>query len=162
MESDLSAVVSKFRELEGPRRVSPDNPFLLACTLASPATDDDVSEAWEQGTLPAQVRELWLVSKEARLFEDVEYGQWGLVMMPPGEALRSTEEARKSRPTEFQPTDVVLGKFLGDSELLVVTSAGSVLIALPLDPRKDWYLAARTLSEFLEQYRESLGFKFWE
>ncbi|MEA5456296.1 hypothetical protein SPF06_16285 [Sinomonas sp. JGH33] len=37
-----------------------------------------------------------------------------------------------------------------------------VLVALPLDSRRDWYRAAPSLAEFLMKYREALGNKYWK
>jgi hypothetical protein len=61
----------------------------------------------------------------------------------------------------------VIGKFLGDSDLLVIradetqSDFGSVIVALPIDPRPDWYHVAKSLADFLEEFAQSGGQKFW-
>jgi len=39
---------------------------------------------------------------------------------------------------------------------------GSVRVALPLDPRPNWFAVAEDLGEFLCRYREARGAKYWE
>ena len=36
------------------------------------------------------------------------------------------------------------------------------LVALPMDPRADWYAVGSSAAEFLERYLASDGEKFWE
>jgi hypothetical protein len=61
----------------------------------------------------------------------------------------------------------VIGKFLGDSDLLIVRCDAAakdfeaVLIALPLDPRCDWYAVGTSFAAFLDEYVEKGGQKFW-
>ena len=100
------------------------------------------------------------------MFEDVDYGQWGLALLSPTASARRTAEQRALRPADYRPDDVVAGEFLGDLELLVMapSEAGErgILIALPLDDRQEWYPAAPDLAQFLERYRDQQGAKFWE
>lgn len=117
--------------------------------------------------VPSQLEAFWSAAKEAKLFEDVDYGQWGLHILSPEDALKKTEAALKERPHDFLDSDLVIGQFLGDSDLLVISrekgpSFGHVLIALPIDPRNDWYHLAVDFPTFLEQYVASKGDKFWE
>jgi hypothetical protein len=39
---------------------------------------------------------------------------------------------------------------------------GNVIIALPLDSREEWYLAANSLESFLSKFLAAEGEKFWE
>jgi hypothetical protein len=61
----------------------------------------------------------------------------------------------------------VIGKFLGDSDLLVIRCSqseedfGNVLVALPLDPRPDWDHVAESLADFLDEYAKTGGEKYW-
>jgi hypothetical protein len=65
-------------------------------------------------------------------------------------------------PEDFRADDVVLRA----SELLVFAPSEAAerryLIALPLDPRKDWYAIGASLAEVLDRYLASEGEKFWE
>lgn len=60
----------------------------------------------------------------------------------------------------------MLGEFLGDAELLVYAPSEEggrrYLIALPLDPRNDWYPAGASVAEVLEQLLNTGGEKHWE
>ena len=108
----------------------------------------------------------WSSSRQSRLFEDVEYGQWGLLLLSPEAAAQRTAQERVQRPAAYCADDVVIGEFLGDQELVVVAPSEAdrrhVLIALPMDDRPDWYAAAGSLAEFLDRYLTAFGDKYWE
>ena len=118
--------------------------------------------------VPPDVATFWGAYDGARLFVDTQYGQWGLVLHGPAGAKRLTDKFRAQRARDAAPGDLVLGEFLGDSELLVVRADPTaedynvVMIALPLDPRSDWSVAADSLGTFLEKYDTAQGAKFWE
>jgi len=135
-------------------------------TVEAPATVDEVEAAWRGHELPSDAVELWATCREGRLFEDVDYGQWGLALLAPSASAARTAEERGARPSQFRPDDIVLGEFLGDQELLVLAPSESgwrrILIAFPLDDRSDWFGAAETLGQFLEQYFDHVGDKYWE
>lgn len=165
MAADVTEVLASFSAYTEPRDGLGDNPFKLGCSLSAPATDEEIRAAWPDGP-PAEMAEVWSVSSESRLFEDVDYGQWGLVLLSPAESAKRTAEQRELRPDDYSAEDVVVGEFLGDLELLVLapSEAGDrgVLVALPLDGRQDWYPVAPDLARFLERYRDQQGSKFWE
>ena len=58
------------------------------------------------------------------------------------------------------------GEFLGDSELLVhspsETASRRFLVALPLDPRDDWWAAGGSAMAVFDTYLANQGEKFWE
>lgn len=151
--------------LSGPT-VLPD--FLLSCSFA----DRGGVTAGELDRLPKKIpdslRDFWQIAASARLFEDRTYGQWGLVILSRSEALARTRQARRDRPRQYWRGDLVVGEFRGDSDLLVVRCGpgkpdfGRVLVALPIDPRWDWYEAAHDFEAFLERYAAEGGEKFWE
>jgi hypothetical protein len=96
---------------------------------------------------------------EAWLFEDVEYGQWGLHLLNAQACADRTAAELAERPEDFASDDIVIGEVLGDSELLVCAPSEDVdrryLIALPLDPRNDWSAAGSSVSEVLGRYLAS-------
>jgi hypothetical protein len=118
--------------------------------------------------VPESLQELWGEASGARLFEDSEYGQWGLVLLAPGVAAKRTNEFREERASQCRPGDLILGEFLGDQELLLVrcdrTSPdfGHVVVVLPLDDREDWDDVAPSVADFLEEYERAEGAKYWE
>lgn len=138
-------------------------PFPLSCRVQLRPKHDE-----PPGGLPEAIAELWQHAESARLFEDRQYGQWGLLLFSEDTARQRTREARAARAKDFTDSDLVVGEFLGDSEVLVVRGDpgaddfGHVLIALPLDPRRDWYEAADDFEEFLQAYERAEGSKFWE
>jgi hypothetical protein len=166
MAANVTEVLASFRACAEPRDGLGDNRFKLACSLSTPATDEEVRSAWSGARLPAELIEAWSVSRESRLFEDVDFGQWGLALLSPSASVDRTAEQRVQRPDAYRPDDVVIGEFLGDLDLLVMapSEAGNrrIMIALPLDDRHDWYPAASSLAQFLEKYLESHGDKYWE
>lgn len=140
------------------------------CTLSSQLTpaalDDEVVASWGKQGVSGDVSAFWAAAREAYLFTDFEYRQWGLHLMSPGDSRKRTEYERGVNPERYRDGDVVLGEFLGDQELLVVAPLESgerrILIALPLDPREGWYGVAPSLVEFLERFLSARGDKFWE
>lgn len=145
-----------------PRRLHGDDSLRLACSVSF---RDDASWALDE-EVPAELRELWQVCGEARLFTDVDYGQWGLVLLGPEVSWRRTSDQQYLAPADRRPGDVVIGEFLGDLELLIYapSEAGDsrILVSLPLDPREDWYRVGSSLEEFLVKYVDSQGEKFWK
>lgn len=138
-------------------------PFLLQCSFSPPA-----KESFSSLVLPKDMMEFWSTTSSARLFHDIEYGQWGLEIFSRSDAERATNSCLSTRPTEFYPTDLVIGRFLGDSDLLILradpTSSdfGSVLVALPIDRRPDWYTVSPSFTNFIGQFYINQGAKYWE
>jgi len=162
----IAEVLDLYRNQPSPMDGITSNPFKLASSVAGPVDEGEIDESWAGCDLPSEARELWAASREGRLFEDLEYGQWGLVLLNPAASAARTASERAARPSEFRREDVVVGEFLGDLELVVVAPSEArerrVLIALPLDGRSDWYAAAPSLSEFLARYFHAVGDKYWE
>jgi hypothetical protein len=124
-----------------------------------PANEDELAVApWGANA----IREIWRHWRTVSLYKDPVYGQWGLRVLSPSEAVQRTEAASSTRPTDFFPGDFVVAEFFGDSDLLVLNAEGEVLLASPLDERRDWQLVAPSLEQFLIAYGEALGDKYWE
>jgi hypothetical protein len=166
MKADVVQVLSRFRTYIDPRDALGDNPLKLGCSLARASTEEEIRRAWPTAALPPELIQAWLVSRESRLFEDLDYGQWGLVLLSPEASADRTEAERTRRPGDYRPDDFVIGEFLGDLELLVMapSEVGNrrIMVALPLDDRLDWYPAGSSLAKFLEDYLKSFGGKYWE
>jgi hypothetical protein len=119
-------------------------------------------------TLPFTIINLWNQTSGLRLFEDITYGQWGLILLSPNQIITEQEKRIAQRKSDFRPGDLIIGEFLGDADLLILrcdaTSPdfGNVMIALPLDSREEWDLAGLTLESFLNQLIAANGDKFWE
>jgi hypothetical protein len=143
-----------------------DNPFRLVSSAAPAASRDEVESAWREKELPDDVKSLWETCRSARLFEDADYGQWGLVLLDPQASRERTDAECQARPQDMRADDVVLGEFLGDQELLVIAPSESgrrrVLVALPLDPREDWFGVAEDMAKFLYSFLHAEGNKYWE
>lgn len=161
--SRLDDIIGTFRGSAGETIEVPGNPFALRHSIYVGADPCEISAVWpDVGCLPPQVAELWTATRSARLFEDTEYGQWGLEVLSPAAARDRTTYECEWRADGVIDGDIVIGAFLGDQELVVVAHDGDVLIALPLDPRADWFRPAPSLAEFLEAYHDADGAKFWE
>lgn len=141
-------------------------PMTFSCSFAPDAATRDELAAL-RCDCPSDLAEFWAVARTARLFEDQQYGQWGLEIVDPEHAADLTDRCQAKRGRDFSEGDLVVGKFLGDSDLLVIrcdsraTDFGSVLAAPPLDPRRDWYKVGESLASFLDNYIRSGGEKFW-
>ena len=118
-------------------------------------------------SLPEDLQELWQKSNGLRIFEDKTYGQSGLIIWSPQKVLEQQQILRQGSD-EFQSGDLIIGEFLGDSDLLVVRcdqnsdDFGQLVISLPIDHRSDWYYLPYLLPEFLQKFINSQGEKFWE
>lgn len=109
------------------------------------------------------------------MFQDMTYGQWGLVLWSPDQALVRHQRYvadRFNEPGDLRPGDFIVGEFIGDLELVVVRcdpamdGFGSVEIAQEIDPREEWPRVATSvgifLREFLRSHFERFGEKYWE
>jgi len=137
--------------------------FALRCQVEQgPATGNPGVD------VPEPLQEFWTVASGARLFEDSDYGQWGLVLLSPDAAAQRTNELLSERENQWRPGDLVLGEFLGDQDLLLIrcdpaaSDFGHVVIVLPLDDREDWDDVASSLHVFLAEYERAEGAKYWE
>lgn len=138
----------------------------IACSYTLVPAGAQLSLDWIDGEPPGELVQFWSQYQGASLFEDVEYGQWGLVLLSAEESCGRTVLEFDRRSADFNPQDIVVGEFRGDQDLLVYTPGedgrGSLLVALPLDPRSEWYSVGDSLEKFLARFIESEGNKFWE
>jgi len=117
--------------------------------------------------VPDLLADLWCAAGSMRLFEDVTYGQTGLVLVFPTRAIELTKFQESVMQEKMEFGDLVIGEFLGDSDLLMLRcdenspDFGKVLVMLPLDARKDWPVAGTTLGEFLLRFMSELGRPWW-
>jgi hypothetical protein len=127
---------------------------------------EEVDDSWPADAVPADILEFWSVCRQARLFEDIDYGQWGLLLLSPAASAARTALERRQRFADVNSEDIVIGEFLGDQELLIVapseTQPRRLLVALPLDERADWPEVADNLGDFLVAYLDHTGNKYWE
>ena len=118
--------------------------------------------------IPSELAEFWQNAFDAKLFEDADYGQWGLQIFSPQEAETITKLAQRRRCRQFRPGDLVVGQFLGDLDQLIVrcdvtaNDFGSVVIALQIYPRKEWPNVGKNFQEFLNKYSNANGDMYWE
>ena len=163
----LSSTIANLRsEWSQPRLTSDSDPssadFKVACSFVDGGNTESIAG------LPDDLAEFWTHYDGARLFEDREYGQWGLKLLSLAEANAQTDAFRMQRSGDFRDGDLVVGQFLGDSDVLIVrcdptaSDFGNVVVALPLDGRVDWDRVGISLADFLHQYAEAEGAKFWE
>ena len=162
----LAETIQRYRAFGPPRQVGADDACVQACEVAGPADRAEIIESWHGADIPPDVAELWAQCREARLFVDVVYGQWGLALLSPAVSAEQTTLQRRLREIDFQVGDVVIGKFIGDQELLVVapaeTGARRVMVALEMDPRADWPGVGPNVGDFLAGYWEHSGEKYWQ
>lgn len=162
--SMVEPVIARLRAWE--QRYDSENPFQLVCRIQPGATREEVAEAFPNASVTGDLLSLWLSTGEAWLFQDIDYGQWGLHLLTPRDSAARTAEELASRPEDYRPGDVVVGEFLGDSDLMVFSPYEAperrYLVAPPLDPRDEWFSLAASAAEFLEKYLASEGAKYWE
>lgn len=88
----------------------------------------------------------------------------GLHLLSPKSSAKLTAWQKAERPFDFREGDLVIGKFIGDQELLLIAPSEPrrILVVDPLDSRAEWYRVAADLGEFLEAYFRAGGDKYWE
>ncbi len=118
--------------------------------------------------IPDDLKEFWGRFFSATLFEDVDYGQWGLRLFDYEMSDQLTREFNEERPQDAARGDRVIGRFIGDADRVVIrcitgeSDFGSIIIALNEGMRNDWPRPSSSLSSFLEEYSLFDGQKFWE
>lgn len=118
--------------------------------------------------LPPQMICLWHHAGEVNLFREIHYRLWGILLLTPLESLQKTDTWQKLFPDNFITGDLVIGEWLGDDRFVVLRCDeialdwGSVLIGVPLEARKDWYVVSRSVLQFIKHSLLSPGVPFWE
>lgn len=167
-KSKIDAILSKIEQLGTIELADIAIAMPLTSEIAPPIQRS--SQALETRlniSLPEDLQELWQKCNGLRLFEDKTYGQSGLIIWSPQKVLEKQQTLRQNF-NEFESEDLIIGEFLGDSDLLVVrcnpnsTDFGQIIIALPIGHREDWYYLTYSLPEFLQKFINSQGEKFWE
>lgn len=134
----------------------------VVCKLEPPATAAEVEAAPMHARTHSDLVDLWQTTRQAELFVDVVHGQWGLRLLSPDQSSALTAREMHERPEDMHVDDVVIGKFIGDDELLLLEGDGTVRVEWPIDGREDWPRPARSLREFLGRYAQGVGAKYWE
>ncbi len=149
-------LVARWGESDAARKVG------LRCTIHEPATPREIDEAWKHG-VNDEARALWLLCGEALLFEEPDYGQWGLHLLGPAASAARTAYEQAERPEDIRPSDVVIAEWLGDLELVVLAGTDEqVLAAEPLDERSQWTKVAPNIATLLCNLVASDGERYWE
>nr|WP_309576156.1 SMI1/KNR4 family protein [Moraxella osloensis] len=119
--------------------------------------------------IPEEYKEFLMLSDGALLFLDEKYGQWGLKLYDIQSIGSEINKWNNTyRQDQFIFGDLIIGEFLGDSDLLIIrcdensSDFGNVLVSLPIDERENWYNPSSNFSSFLEKYIKLEGEKFWE
>lgn len=157
--------IQKYRDLESSQTII-ESDFRLACQLDTPASAAEIQEAFAGRKIDEELVNLWGECRSARLFEDIDYGQWGLLILPPAITANKTTTEHDQRPNELLACDLVIGEFLGDLDILVISpserTGRRVMVAPPLDPRDEWYGVGESIAEFLDKFYQANGEKYWE
>ena len=147
----------------------PDAPLpgALVCAVRAPVSwhKQDIERAFGI-KVPDEMVTLWDLCAGMLLYEDSEYGQSGLEVFAPVDAVKVNRKYRDDDERAFAG-DLVFGRFLGDLELAIfrtdqtATDCGTIVIAAEIDRRPKWYTAARSLEEFLVRFMDAKGEKYW-
>src|SRR5262245_55819331 len=108
-----------FESWQEPRTLN--GPFRLLCWLERSKDVAEAGRTWKD--LPSDLASFWSIYRGGHLFRDIDYGQWGLHLLSPTEAeLETKRQAELGRGLE--KADIVVAKFAGDLDLVVVDKAG--------------------------------------
>ncbi|MGK3964542.1 SMI1/KNR4 family protein [Sorangium sp. So ce118] len=169
IEIALTKLITEWSTPRHARHRGKATPFPLSCSIERPwcSVEQSFAALDLDIRMPADLEDFWHYAISARLFEDTEFGQWGLALLAPCDALARTRLFEGERPADYTVGDLIVGEFLGDSDLLLLrcdpdkADFGRALVALPIDPRRDWCDVAPSLSQFIERYALAQGDKFW-
>lgn len=138
-------------------------PFKLSCTISS--SRNVLCNGFR---LPESLLDYYQLADESTLFEDQEYGQWGLRIFDINDSLNNTKVFKQERSRDFKDGDLIVGEFIGDSDLLLVRcdescdDFGNVIAVNAIDARNEWSLISSSFDQFFLDYYESQGDKYWE
>ena len=122
-------------------------------------------------TLHSDIKQLWNETSGLLLFYDTTYGQWGLIIWSPDQAIiRHQRYITETYAAihDFQIGDCIIGEFFGDTDLLIVRcdptkpDFGTVIVTSLIDSRDNWSRVASSLTEFLTKFITHYGQKYWE
>jgi hypothetical protein len=134
--------------------------------LQSTLTDEGVSVNDYPYEIPRDVVAFWSKCRDATLFEDKEYGQWGIRILSPDDALKATIEYKEYWSDMCKDSDLIIGRFIGDSDLLMVScdksnDYGYLYCVEAINKRDKWMLVSQRFLDFLENYIKWTGDKYW-
>src|SRR5262245_51246241 len=93
-QSGISRVVERLKKegsfLAEPVPVGGMPPMTFDCSFAPDGAGPEELSALP-GACPPHLLEFWSIARTATLFEDTEYGQWGLELLSPQQAIEATE-----------------------------------------------------------------------
>lgn len=121
-------------------------------------------------SLPPDLIQLWQLAGEIRICEDIDAGQWGLILWSPDDVISKHQAETKGRITDdidFQ-YHLIIGEFLGDLDLITLhcnpqeNTWGNVIVADLFQNKDEWSTVAKSLSEFLALFIEAPLQKYWE
>ncbi|ATZ64496.1 SMI1/KNR4 family protein [Acinetobacter bereziniae] len=116
---------------------------------------------------PEDFIEFYKISNGAYLFEDVTYGQWGLILLDLYFIRLKTEEFMFDNVGGIFG-DYIVGEFIGDNDLLLLRldkskeDYGSIIIANRMDTRDDWRKIEKNFRNFIVNFTINEGQKYWE
>jgi hypothetical protein len=150
---DIVAALNRFRVSSAPQ----GSPAGWDSWLDEPATDAEIDDAWPK--VHPDVRQLWLATRETKLFFDDD-GDWGLHLLSPAGSAEDT--AYVSSYADLRPGEIVIAGFIGDLDFVVVEPSGSILVIPETYSRPNWFAAAPDLGSFIDGWFTSHGEKYWE
>jgi hypothetical protein len=82
----------------------------MYCQVLPPQPwDKKIIESSLSITLPLTIINLWNQTSELRLFKDISYGQWGLILWSPTQVISEQEKCLAQRKSDFRPGDLIIG-----------------------------------------------------
>ncbi|STZ07715.1 Uncharacterised protein [Moraxella caprae] len=146
--------------------------FELLCVFGNEGLEIDLMKSVSKlgiVNIPPNFLDFIKETNGAKLFYDKAYGQAGMDLYGTDVVYEKNLEWRNSYLSQdLLPTDLIIGEFLGDSDLVVLRcdknsdDYGDIIILLPLDERKDWYFLDENFESFLRNFCNNEGVKYWE
>ncbi|NJL55551.1 SMI1/KNR4 family protein [bacterium] len=143
-------------------------PFVYRSTVEQPIEWDQNSiESALSISIPPLLKAIWNLTSRFRIYEEVNFGQWGLISCSPAEIVEFNLRIKGLVPRFWVHGDLIVSEFRGDSHLLVLRADsakedyGQVIISESIYPREDWTTVAASLDDFLEKFLKSTDKYYW-
>ena len=117
--------------------------------------------------IPEYLHILWKYASNVYICEEINYGQWGLVLWNPIEVLHNNQGDPRFTAYHLEKGEIIIGEFKGDLDVVIIRcdknqeDFGKIIIAEGMAPREEYEIVTKSLLEFLEKFMNDPTKKFW-
>jgi hypothetical protein len=169
MNEDILDIINKISNMEAKIQFQGQVEFKYESRYEEPVSWSKSDFVHQLGkNIPSDLTALWQYASRLHIYEETNFGQWGLIIWNPSETLQNNQSNSILSTYELANGDLIIGEFKGDLEKIVIrcdennNDRGAITIASSIDPRNEWLTVARSLTSFLNAFIENPDNKYWE